>query len=197
MGLTGILEAKASTYTHTDQVKEDLYGTLVTENTIAINHDHYLTVYLDLDMDGEKNSFVKAKMTRMRTDGSTPRKSYWTLIRELVKTELDARVWTDKPHEILILNPNKLTKIGNQVGYRLIPGPAAVPLLLEDDYPQIRGAFSNYNVWVTPYNKSERWAGGLYADRSHGDDTLFTWTNRYTHVFFFFRYCILITTYSL
>jgi primary-amine oxidase len=185
VGLTGILEAKASTYTHTDQVKEDLYGTLVTENTIAINHDHYLTVYLDLDMDGEKNSFVKAKMTRMRTDGSTPRKSYWTLIRELVKTELDARVWTDKPNEILIVNPNKLTKIGNQVGYRLIPGPAAVPLLLEDDYPQIRGAFSNYNVWVTPYNKSERWAGGLYADRSHGDDTLFTWTNRYTHVFFF------------
>ena len=186
MGLTGILEAKASTYTHTDQVKEDLYGTLVTENTIAINHDHYLTVYLDLDMDGEKNSFVKAKMTRMRTDGSTPRKSYWTLIRELVKTELDARVWTDKPNEILIVNPNKLTKIGNQVGYRLIPGPAAVPLLLEDDYPQIRGAFSNYNVWVTPYNKSERWAGGLYADRSHGDDTLFTWTNRCTHFFFFF-----------
>ncbi|KAM3707336.1 hypothetical protein ACJW31_02G017400 [Castanea mollissima] len=178
VGLSGILEAKASTYTHKKQVKEDIYGTLVTENTIAINHDHFITCYLDLDIDGEKNSFVKGKMKTMRTDGSTPRKSYWTMIREPVKTELDARIWTDKPIELLIVNTNKFTKIGNQVGYRLIPGPAAIPLLLEDDYPQIRGAFSNYNVWITPYNRSERWAGGLYADRSHGDDTLFTWTNR-------------------
>ena len=178
MGLSGILEAKASTYTHKKQVKEDIYGTLVMKNTIAINHDHYITCYLDLDIDGEKNSFVKGKMKTMRTDGITPRKSYWIMIREPVKTELDSRIWIDKPTELLIVNPNKFTKIGNQVGYRLFPGPAAIPLLLEDVYPQIRGTFLNYNVWVTPYNRSERWAGGLYADRSHGGDTLFTWTNR-------------------
>ena len=168
------MEAKASTHTHKKQVKEDIYGTLVTENTIAINHDPYITRYLDLDIDGEKNSFVKGKMKTMRIDGSTPRKSYWTMIREPVKTELDARIWTDKPTELLIVNPNRFTKIGNQVGYRLVLGPATIPLLLEDDYPQIRGAFSNYNVWVTQYNRSERWASGLYVDRSHGDDTLFT-----------------------
>ena len=96
------------------------------------------------------------------------------MIREPVKTELDVRIWTDKPIELLIVNPNRFTKIGNQVGYRLVLGPATIPLLLEDDYPQIRGAFSNYNVWVTQYNRSERWASGLYVDRSHGDDTLFT-----------------------
>ena len=125
MGLSGILEAKASTYTHKKQVKEDIYGTLVMKNTIAINHDHYITCYLDLDIDGEKNSFVKGKMKTMRTDGITPRKSYWTMIREPVKTELDSRIWIDKPTELLIVNPNKFTKIGNQVGYRLFPGPAA------------------------------------------------------------------------
>ena len=178
VGLSGILEAKASTYTHTKQVKQDIYDTLVTKNTIAVNHDHYITYYLDLDIDGEKNSFVKGKTKTITTNGSTHRKSYWTMIRELVKTELDVRVWTGKPNELLIVNPNKFTKIGNQVGYQLIPSPVAIPLLLEDDYPQIRDAFSNYNVWVTPYNRSERWAGGLYVDRSHGDDTLFTWTNK-------------------
>ena len=36
--------------------------------------------------------------------------SYWTMIRELVKTELDARIWTDKPIELLIVNPKKFTK---------------------------------------------------------------------------------------
>ena len=82
------------------------------------------------------------------------------MIREPVKTELDARIWTSKPTDLLIVNPNKFTKIGNQVGYRLVLSLAIIPLLLEDDYPQIRSAFLNYNVWVTQYNRSERWARG-------------------------------------
>lgn len=28
------------------------------------------------------------------------------------------------------------------------------------------------NVWVTPYNRTEKWAGGLSVDQSRGDDTL-------------------------
>ncbi|RYR76268.1 hypothetical protein Ahy_A01g000875 [Arachis hypogaea] len=60
------------------------------------------------------------------------------------------------PAELAIVNPNKKTAVGNDVGYRLIPGATAHPLLTEDDYPQIRGAFTNPNVWVTPYNISQK-----------------------------------------
>ncbi|KAA8527592.1 hypothetical protein F0562_034693 [Nyssa sinensis] len=178
VGLSGILEAKASTYTHTQQIKEEVFGTLVAENTIGINHDHFITYYLDLDIDGEDNSFVKGKMTTMKTDGSTPRKSYWTVVKETAKTEIDARMQVIKPADLLIVNPNKLTKVGNQVGYRLLPGAPASPLLSDDDYPQMRASFTKYQLSVTPYNRYEEWAGGLYADRSLGDDTLYMWTNR-------------------
>ncbi|KAK6265835.1 hypothetical protein QUC31_016672 [Theobroma cacao] len=180
VGLTGVLEVKAVPYKHTDQIKEEVYGTLVADNTIGVHHDHFLTYHLDLDIDGDANSLVKTNLVTKRvTDKSIPRKSYWTVEHETAKTEADARIKLGlKPAEVVVVNPNKRTKPGNKVGYRLIPGSAAGPLLAADDYPQIRAAFTNHNVWVTPYNKSEKWAGGRYVDQSRGDDTLAVWSNR-------------------
>ncbi|WRX22041.1 Copper amine oxidase [Theobroma cacao] len=180
VGLTGVLEVKAAPYTHTDQIKEQAYGTLLADNTIGVHHDHFITYHLDLDIDGDANSLVKTNLVTKRvTDKSIPRKSYWTVEHETAKTEADARIKLGlKPEELVVVNPNKRTKPGNKVGYRLLPGSAAGPLLTLDDYPQIRAAFTNYNVWVTPYNKSEKWAGGLFADQSRGDDTLAVWSSR-------------------
>ncbi|KAL0324717.1 UNVERIFIED_CONTAM: Primary amine oxidase [Sesamum calycinum] len=179
--LSGILAVKASAYKHKDQIQEEVYGTIVAENTIGTCHSHYLSFYLDLDIDGDANSLKKAHLQSVRvTDGSSPRKSHWTVVDEVAKTESDAkiRLGLGDQTEIIVVNPNKRTNVGNNIGYRLIPGPLAGPLLWEHDYEQIRGAFSNYDVWVTPYNKSEKWAAGAYIDRARGDDTIAKWTLR-------------------
>ncbi|GMN46668.1 hypothetical protein TIFTF001_015845 [Ficus carica] len=182
VGLTGVVEIKAVTYTQKDQIKEDVYGTLLAENSVAIHHDHFLTYHLDLDVDGEDNSFLKTSLVTKRQEisqHSTPRKSYWTTETEVAKTESDAKIKLGlRLLELAVINPNKRIKVGNYIGYRLLPDPAAVPLLSDDDYPQIRAAFVDYDVWVTPYKKSEKWAGGKFVDQNQGDDNLAVWSLR-------------------
>ncbi|CAH2034761.1 unnamed protein product [Thlaspi arvense] len=182
VGLTGVLEVKPVEYVHTSEIKEDdIHGTIVADNTVGVNHDHFITFRLDLDIDGTDNSFIRNELVTKRAPKSAhiPRKSYWTTKRKIAKTEADARVKLGlKAEELVVVNPNRRTKHGNEVGYRLFPGPSSGPLLTQDDYPQIRGAFTNYDVWITLYNKSEVWASGLYADRSQGDDTLAVWSQR-------------------
>ncbi|MCL7039962.1 hypothetical protein MKW94_005123 [Papaver nudicaule] len=165
---SGSIKVAATEYTHRDQIKEEIYGTLLADYTIGVYHDHFVTYYLDLDVDGSNNSFVKSTLkTKRVTADSSRRKSYWTLVKETAKTESDAKIKLGMESiELVVVNPNKKTKMGNDVGYH-------------DDYPQIRAAFTKYHVWVTRYNKSEKWAAGLYVDQSHGDDTLAIWSSRY------------------
>jgi len=188
VSLSGILEMKATSYTHVDQIKEDAHGTLLAANTVGVYHDHFVTYHLDLDVDGTENSFVKNTVVPRRNTGDpatggadTPRRSYWTVRREVAETEADGQVNINSggPADLLFVNPSKKTSVGNEVGYRLIPaGATASSLLSDDDYPQRRASYSKKQVWVTPYDKSEKWASGLYAEQGTGDDNLAAWSRR-------------------
>lgn len=172
---------RAAAYTYKDQIGEEVYGTLLSENTLGSYHDHFLNFHLDLDVDNPANSFVKAKLqTTAAMDKRSPGRSYWTVVSETAKTESDARInLGSSSAELLVVNPNNKSEMGNYVGYRLLPGSVVNTLLSDDDYPEVRAGFTKYNVWVTPYNKSEKWAGGTCADQSPGDDNLAVWSLRY------------------
>ncbi|GAB2300900.1 Amine oxidase [copper-containing] gamma 2 [Dionaea muscipula] len=183
VGLSGILMVKGSPYTNMDKVptQENLYGTLLSENVIGVIHDHYINFYLDMDVDGSNNSFVKVNLQRERTSpGESPRRSYLKAVRDVAKTEKEAQIKLKlyDPLEFHVINPNKKTRTGNPVGYKVVPGGTAASLLDPDDPPQKRAAFTNNQIWVTRYNRSQEWAGGLLVYQSHGDDTLATWSER-------------------
>jgi primary-amine oxidase len=182
-GATGIIETKAvkargpENGGHGMSGAPDEFGHFVAENTVGVNHDHFLCYRLDLDVDGVNNSFVAMRLVK-RPLKNPARKSIWVAEPFTAKTEKDAMldVHLERPAMWHFINPNVKGALGYPTGYELMPGATAASLLDADDGPQKVGAFSTHQLWVTPYKADERFASGVYPIDSKGDDGLAVWT---------------------
>lgn len=181
VGATGIPVVKgvdSRNVTHSQADADTRYGRMVAEHTVAVNHDHFLSFRLDLDVDGSQNSFVVDRLRTTRTDGSTPRSSLWTVDSRTAFTEQAAKLRIDLERPALwrVINPNVTGPLGYPVSYQLHPRANAVSLLAPDDRPQQRTGFTDAHLWVTPYASQERYAAGMYPNQSRGGDGLPRWT---------------------
>ena len=181
VGATGIIETKgvaarkAADHAHT---AEDEYGHLVAENLVGVNHDHFFSFRLDMDVDGQNNAFVAHRLKQKQLPASTHRKSIWVAEASTARTEREAMmdIHLDRPAMWIFENPNVHGPLGHPTGYELMPGQTAASLLDPGDGVQKVGAFSAHQLWVTPYRADELYASGAYPTAGKGTDGLAVWT---------------------
>ncbi len=83
--------------------QDTAYGTLVDERLLAVNHDHYMTFRIDMDVDGTSNRLVEDRFSVRRLDEGQ-RKSLWQVETKPVATEgpvtlpLNAAQFRDREH---------------------------------------------------------------------------------------------------
>lgn len=183
VGATGIIETKSVKAknaseggSHGMAGAADEFGHFVAENTIGVNHDHFFSYRLDVDVDGVNNSFMAMRLVKRKLDNPM-RKSIWLVEPSIAKTEKDAMmdIHLDRPSMWHFINPNVKGPLGYPTGYELMPGATAASLLDSEDGPQKVGAFSTHQLWVTPYKQDELFASGVYPTESKGDDGLAVW----------------------
>ena len=182
VGATGIVETKAVKDVMADHGMDEnparlTHGTLVAPNVFAVNHDHYFSYRLDLDVDGPKNSFMVDRLVPERLEGS-PRKEIWAAQSSVAHTEKDAILDVDLRHPGMwhLFNPSVRGVIGYPTGYEIMPGATGVSNASADDPAQQIGAFSTHQLWVTPYDPDERYAAGTYVTTNKEPDGLAAWT---------------------
>lgn len=154
------------------------YGHFVAENTVGVNHDHFISFRLDLDIDGQNNSFQADRLVRRQLANNRARKSIWAMEPFTARTEQDAMmdIHLDRPTMWRFVNPDVKGPLGYPTGYEIMPGATAASLLDPDDGPQRVGAFCAHQLWVTPYKPDELYAAGVYPSASKGNDGLAIWT---------------------
>jgi primary-amine oxidase len=152
------------------------YGTLVAPNLVAVNHDHYFNFRLDLDVDGPGNSFNREVYRPVRLPADSLRRSLYVVEPTIAATEKAAQLDTHGAQSKLhVINERRTNHVGNPASYEVLAANHARLLLDPEDWPARRARFLQHDVWVTPYEPEERYAGGQYMLGSRGDDGLSVW----------------------
>jgi primary-amine oxidase len=176
VALKGVPSRRASDATAAEDTR---YGTLVAPNLVAVHHDHYFNFRLDLDVDGPDNSFNHDVYSPTQLPHGSLRRSIYTVEPRIAPTESAAQLDThDGPAKMRVVNESRTNGAGNAVSYEVMAANHARLLLDPQDWPARRARYLQHDLWVTPHEPGERYAGGEYALGSHGDDNLAVWAAR-------------------
>jgi primary-amine oxidase len=159
--------------------REDLHGRFIAPNLVGVNHSHFFSFRLDLDIDGPANSVAVDRLVTERMPKGSARTSLWNYITDIAQREGDAqrRSTIDKPEVWRITNPNRAGPYGDPVSYEIAGGHQAVTLLSDDDFIRRRAGFTEHTLWVTPYVADELFAAGDYPTAHLPGQGLPAWTS--------------------
>ena len=158
--------------------RADSYGRFVQENVVAVNHDHYFSFRLDIDVDGADNRFVADRLVARTLPADHPRRSLWVQEPQVAASEHDARLNIDlnRPTLWRVQSTSRTNAVGYPTSFQVMPGRNTGILLSADDYPRRRAGFIDHHLWVTPQRDDERFAAGDHPTLSEPGMGLPEWT---------------------
>ena len=172
--LTGIVSPMAI-----EPGEEPEFANVIAPGLAAPHHQHLFSARLDLDVDGPTNTVYEVEAEAVPTGPDNPwgnafRPKTTRLVTELAAQRdvcaATSRVWK-------VVNPGARNRLGQPVGYKLVPTMSTPTMLAAPDSSIGRRAgFARHNLWVTPYDATERRAAGDFPNQHAGGDGLPRWT---------------------
>ncbi|MBF2002362.1 MAG: primary-amine oxidase [Synechococcales cyanobacterium M58_A2018_015] len=154
------------------------YGTLVAPELNALNHQHFFCMRLDFDLDGVENSVYEVNTVAEPLGPENPYGNAFYAESTLLKTEQEAQRIIDPftARYWKVINPNVQNRLGQPVGFKIMPGDNVLPFAHPDAPILKRAGFMTKHLWVTPYEASERYPAGDYPNQHPGGEGLPQWT---------------------
>ena len=171
--LTGIISTGALPAGETAEC-----GTLVAPGLYGPNHQHFFSVRLDMQVDGQRNNLYELESEALPAGTANPYGNAWRQVKRQLASETEAqrvinplagRSW-------LVTSSDKRNALGQEVGYKLEPGANVLPLFQEGSQQFNRGQFATKHLWATPYTPGERFACGDYVAQNPGGAGLAAYT---------------------
>jgi primary-amine oxidase len=175
------LEVKLSGIMNTTALhpgEKPLFGTEVAPQLNAPYHQHFFGVRLDMNVDGAENSVYEVNTRGLPEGESNPYGNAFRAEASLLANESAAQrtVNTGTARFWRVENPSKKNSLGVPTAYRLVPGENCWPFAQSSASLLKRAGFLSKNLWVTRYDREEKFPAGNYPNQNPGDDGLPKWT---------------------
>lgn len=176
-GIEAVKGVKAKTMHDVTAAADTRYGTLIDHNIVGTTHQHIYNFRLDMDVDGEKNSFTRMNPV-VNPNQKGIRKSAMEIETSVVDSESAASERFDPSTIRLISNYNVENAMGNPVSYQMIPFAGGTHPIAKganfsaDEWLFKRLNFMDKQIWVTKYDPNELYTDGDYPNRSTHDTGL-------------------------
>jgi primary-amine oxidase len=147
-----------------------LWGELVAPQVYGPIHQHFFNVRLDVTIDGPLNSVYEVNTVADPPGPENPHHNAFHTEASPLRSEavaqrtvdpLRGRFWT-------IVNPSVRNRLGQPVGYKLVPGENVLPFAGPEAAVTKRATFMTKHLWVTRYDPRERYAAGDYPNQHPG-----------------------------
>lgn len=147
--------------------EETQTGTLIAPYRLGVNHDHFFSYRIDMDVDGVDNTFVRQRLVSAQQPTGAPRQGIWKVQQERVLSEQQAQTTmkVDKPALLTFTSSTARNEMGYPTSYQLM-FPNTHPLVTMDDVIYQRAGFLKNNLWVTRYKRDELFSTGLAVNQS-------------------------------
>jgi primary-amine oxidase len=173
-GMDAVKAAKSRNMADATALEDTKVGSLVAPNLVGVNHDHFISFRIDMDVAGINNSLVTDEITPVRYPDNS-RLSGWEVVEHPTRVE-GAMRRSHHGHAASwrVVNKNVTNKLGQHKSYQIL-GHSHLSNLDSEDFPQKRAAWSAEQLWVTPHNPGELYPSGKYPNQSDGSEGILQW----------------------
>jgi primary-amine oxidase len=146
------------------------YATEVLPGVVGHIHQHLFCARLDMEIDGEKNTFVECNTYAEPAGPNNPYGNAFFQHETVLRKESEAarRANAESQRYWKVINPNKTNYVGSPVGYKLDATNCITPFVGPDSPSGKRAGFVRNHVWVTAFDAEERYPAGEYMNHSDG-----------------------------
>lgn len=155
------------------------YGTLVAPHVEAVNHQHFLSFRLDLDVDGTENMVEEMNTISVPQSPRNPHNNAFVRQMSLIKNESEGRrkLNPSSDRHWMIADSKEVNALGQLKSYAIMPGSNALPLSGNASGQRKMADFLENQLWVTLHKDHELHPAGEYPNTRGIKDGIPTWVN--------------------
>jgi len=146
---------------------DEKFGTMVDKHVLGVNHQHWINLRLDFDIDGPVNAVKECNTQRIPQGKDNPLGRAYTVSHSIFADEKSAQrnMNMESNRSWIFYNPAQKSSLGHPTGYVIEPAGNTTTMMPESRKMSEVG-FTARHFWATVNKPNEMYAAGKFPNQA-------------------------------